>query len=95
MPWGRNRPEGTNSTYPVTLKERVFICYLILTQLPDEAIDELTDDISETLEYYKARREYLGRKQPKLKSSQVTATIGETRIRPKFYLPFDEELAAE
>lgn len=73
----------------------MFICYLILTQLPDEAIDELTGDIFETLEYYKARREYLGRKQPKLKAPQVTATVGETRIRPKFYLPFDEALVAE
>lgn len=68
----------------------MFICYLILTQLPDEAVDEAADDIFEILEYYKARREYLNRRRPKLKNPQVTATIGETRIRPKFYLPLDE-----
>ena len=77
--------------YPLTWRERRFICWLVCTQLPDPALDDLTDTILESINFHRKRYEYKKRQTPKLKSPQVTIELGETRTRPPFYLPYDED----
>lgn len=82
--------DNTNSKYPVTLNERILLCYVILTQLPDIALDDITETVAETIQFYKKRDEYLSRKQASLNSSPVKLSIEQTRVRPSFHLPDDE-----
>ena len=77
--------------YPLTWRERGFICWLVCTQLPDAALEDLTNSILESIEFYRKRYEYRQRQTPKLKPPQVTFELGETRTRPPFYLPYDED----
>ncbi len=84
-------PDDTTSIYPVTLNERIFLCYLILTQVPDIALDDIAETVTETIQFYKKRAEYLSRKQPSLNVSPATLSIEKTRVRPSFYLPDDDE----
>lgn len=77
--------------YPLTRRERGFICWLVCTQLPDPALEDLATNILESIEFYRKRFEYRQRQRPKLQPREVTVELGETTIRPRIYLPTDAD----
>ena len=91
MQWDRISSETNVVEYPLTWRERRFICWLVCTQLPDPALDDLTNSILESIDFYKKRYEYRQRQTPKLQPRQVTVELGETTIRSRIYLPTDSD----
>ena len=87
--WDQLKDETNVYVSPLTLRERTFICWCVFTQLPDSAIDDLTKNVIGTMDFYRRRSEYRQRQQPKLPQRQVNVELGESRIRPRIYLPSD------
>ena len=77
--------------YPLTWRERGFICWLVCTQLPDAALEDLTNGIMESIEFYRKRFEFRQRQKPKFQPPQITVALGESRVRPPIYLPIDTD----
>ena len=89
--WDRINDETDVVVYPLTWRERSFICWLVCTQLPDPALTDLTRNILGTIDFYKQRFEYRQRQSPKLPPRTVTIELGETTVRPPLYLPTDAD----
>ncbi len=88
-PWDHLYNETNVREYPITWRERSFICWLVCTQLPDESLDELTKSIKRTIDFYWERFEYRQRQRPKLPPRTVAVELSETTLRPPLYLPTD------
>lgn len=91
MQWDRISSETNVVEYPLTWRERRFICWLVYTQLPDTALDDFTESLLETIDFYRKRFEYRQRQRPKLQPREVTVELSETTIRPRIYLPTDAD----
>ena len=89
--WDRPNDETDVIVLPLTWRERVFICWLVCTQVPDGALDKLTDSIVGTIDFYRERYEYRQRQRPKLPPRTVTVELGKTTVRPRLYLPTDAD----
>ena len=77
--------------FPLTRRERGFICWLICTQLPDPALQDLKNNILESIDFYIKRDEFRQRHKPKLSPPSVTVEIGKAKTRPPFFLPYDDD----
>ncbi len=91
MQWDRISSETNVVEYPLTWRERSFICWLVCMKLPDPALDDLTNSILESIDFYRKRYEYRQSQRPKLTPPAVNIEIGEAKIRPPFFLPYDDD----
>ena len=89
--WDQFSNETNVVEYPLTRRERGFICWLVCTQLPDPALEDLTKSILESIDFYVKRYEYRQRQRPKLSPPSVTIEIGKAKTRTPFFLPYDDD----
>ena len=75
---------------PKTL--RIAICYLALKALPNESLVSTLKDILYTIEYHQEREEYQAKDKSAKDPLRAKVTVKETRVRPPFYLPYDEDI---
>jgi hypothetical protein len=81
--------EGTSSEFLSDSFRKRIEMVLLLTQIPEEALDELRDTMFEIFEYYLAKANYvpLASSQPQERPMRY----GGTQVRPIFTLGEDEE----
>jgi hypothetical protein len=69
---------------------RVYLCGLLWSRVPDEALADVADDIFQTIQYFDEREELQRDSAPLLPSPNMSLSLGEKRIRTPVHLPIDE-----
>lgn len=82
---------STDTRLSSSVQTRLSICYLALFELPEEALSDIKDEVLYKIQWYKELAEYEANKKPAISPPRVTVTVRETKTRPPFYLPYDEE----
>lgn len=88
--WYQNL-QTTNSRRNYSLRERLSICELALFSLPEEALEDIKQEMEYKIRFYKELADYDSLQKPDVKTPTLTVKVNEVRIRPPFYLPLDEE----
>lgn len=90
MPWSQNLRKTETVSLP-SLRERLWICYLTLFELPEEGLSDIRDEILYKIQWYNDLAAYEVQRKPALEPPEVTVTVNKSVTRPPFYLPLDDE----
>ena len=88
--WNQNLL-STDTRLSSSVQTRLSICYLALFELPEEALSDIKEEVLYKIRWYKELAEYEANKKPAISPPRVTVTVRETKTRPPFYLPYNEE----
>lgn len=81
----------TDTKLSFSLRERIWICYLALFELPEEAISDIREEMEYKLQYYKELAEYDASQSSTLAPQSVQVKVNKAVTRPLFYLPLNDE----
>lgn len=88
--WGQNVDETASHDPQALRKVRVYLCGLLWTRIPDEALGDVAEDIFQTIQYFEERDELLCNSTPRLPLPRITLSLGETRSCTPVHLPVDD-----
>ena len=90
MRW-RVQIETSDSVLSESLWARLYLCYLALEWLPDEALADIFEEMEYKIQYYRDLAASEARRMPVLQTPVTRASVGETGTRPPFFLPLVED----
>ncbi len=91
MTFWNQRLQTTDSNLSASLRDRFSICYLALFELPEEALSDIREEILYKVQWYQELAEYEAQKKPAVNAPRLKVRLRETRTRPQFYLPADDD----